>query len=84
MNADSKRPLYVKGCARGRARTAKEVEAIVQRQRYADKWNAVFMQLLPTALTVQNWTLGNAEVSSTDTRLALCRVWTNHAMAKMK
>lgn len=84
MSADSKHPLYAKGYARGRAKTVREVQATVQRQRYAEKWNAVFIQLLPTALTVQNWTFDNAPVNSTDTRLALCCAWTNHAVAKMK
>ena len=82
--SDSTHPLYEKGYRRGRRRTEQEVERLARQQSHADRWNAAFLALLPTAMVAENWTLSKEQVRSGDQRVALAAAWADLAVRRMK
>lgn len=69
---DSEHPLYKLGYRRGRQRT------------YAEKWNEVYLRVLPVALQMQGWTLNGESVSTSEQRIELARRWANKAVTDIK
>ena len=82
--SDSTHPLYEKGYRRGRRRTEQEVERLAHQQSHADRWNAAFLALLPTAMLVDGWQLGDKKVVDGEQRVALAAAWADHAVRRMK
>ena len=80
---DSDNPAYLKGYKRGRAKTEAEVREYVTLKARREKWNEIYVSLLPTALTVTGWSVSGEPINSIEERLSLCRSWTDTAIAKM-
>lgn len=82
--SDSTHPLYEKGYRRGRRRTEQEVERLARQQSHADRWNAAFLALLPTAMLSDNWQVGGVDVQTSEQRTALAAGWADLAVRWMK
>ena len=82
--SDSTHPLYQKGYARGRAKTESELKAVEQQRTSAELWNDVFLRLLPTAMQVHGWTIGERKITSTADRIELASRWADHAVERLK
>jgi len=80
--ANSNHPLYKEGYKRGRARAQREARRLTA----AERWNEVYLGLLPIALQVGNdWTdeYGRRFTTAED-KASLAARWTDAAMKYIK
>ena len=71
---------YSRGYAAGKRRTKsiiryEQIEA--DRKRFAEK---VFLTMLPVAMQVQGWTIGEEKITNSDQRINLAVIWTKKAV----
>jgi len=76
--------MYKLGYQRGRQRTEQEAAAMMRRQSYTERWNSVFLTLLPIAMQASGWSMSGEPVSTSEQRISLARSWTNKAITEMK
>lgn len=81
---DSTNPIYQKGFRAGRKLTAAEVDTYERTQPYNARWNACYLALLPTAMTVHGWTMGQTSVHTAEQRIDLAKIWADLAVRKIK
>jgi len=70
---------YSRGYAAGKRRRLRDIQS----ERLRDKERAflerAFLALLPTAMQVENWTLGKEKISTGAQRVKLARIWAQKA-----
>lgn len=81
---DSQHPLYQKGYQRGRAKTEQELAEYRKTELYAERWNKVFLTMLPTAMQVEGWTIDKEKVVNSEQRIRLAKLWTDRVVQTMK
>lgn len=83
MTPDEKRG-YQRGYVAGRKRLKRDRETERRYAEYAAFWNRCYIALLPTAMQVNGWRIGDKPVSSTAERVDLARRWTDEATKNMR
>lgn len=83
MTDDEKR-AYSRGYNAGRRRLKREREWERSNAEANAQWNRCYLALLPAAMQVAGWTLGDKPVNSTADRLRLAVSWTNQAVTNMR
>lgn len=83
MTPDEKRG-YQRGYVAGRKRLKRDREAERRAAEFAAFWNRCYIALLPAAMQVDGWRIGDKLVSSTAERVDLARLWANEAVNNMR
>ena len=79
---------YSRGYAAGRRKTAAELE---QYRALADAissargslWNQAYLALLPAAMQVSDWVIGEEKITSGEQRVRLAKLWADKAVKNM-
>ena len=79
---------YNKGYAAGRRKTRADLAAqrailTAIRNARGSMWKQVYLSLLPAAMQVQGWRIGDEKVTSGPQRVRLARLWADEAVKNM-
>ena len=74
---------YQKGYRAGRKKGAEDAAKAAQ-MTDAEFFDAVMLQALPTAMTVQGWTIGEEKITSGTQRTKLAALWAADALKHRK
>lgn len=83
MTPDEKRG-YQRGYVAGRKRLKRDRQAERRQAEYDALWNRCYIALLPAAMQVNGWRIGNKVVNSTSERVDLARRWAYEAVNNMR
>lgn len=71
---------YAKGYEAGKRRRLRTISVEQLAAKKAAFWQRAYIAVLPAAMTVNDWFIGDVKVSKTEQRILLARKWATEAL----